>query len=974
HCHGTAVAGIAAGRGNNGIGISGVAPEAQLVGLRILGNGPDELSADEMTALALTYKNQDVDIYNGSFGPADDGFFHTVGPIRRAAFRAGVEQGRGGKGSIFVFSGGNSRLENGNSNYNPNANSRYTIAVASVDHKGVQTFASSPGTNLMVSAPSRGLTMAEGITTTDLSDELGNATDTVNLNCDSIVGDADFRRCFGGTSASAPMVAGVVALMLEANPNLTWRDVQHILVDTATPTDLTDPTWNSDPDNFDPDPAPNLAGKLVSEKYGFGIVNATAAVDKAKTWTNVGEEVSPNPVTTIANVPLVDDGEIVASSTQYNDDILVESVEVIVNIEHAYTPDLELILTHTLPDGSAKSESVLAQSRSIEEFDASQVTNLRNYRFTSVQHWGESSAGTWTLEVVDNASDIDSSGGTFENWTLVLHGTNTFPSPVDDLVADLDLTYTGATIIIPGFEPLDNEGDTLLPLAQAIRDRADGANGNDNAWLFDYDHERGGFDPVDSVFPGVVLNAGDWGGEVITCNSGNFCAVGHDDDELDDSRDHFLTKRLGDLTSFDTSTLSLDFAYDPQDIEDPTETLEIDLFHDGAWDEAVWRGTTANDGDLQTDQADWIDVNLSLGSLASVTDWSDIRIRFEASRELEEISLFGDQDEVLLDDVILSGEKLSAPGDTETIFQDGFENGTFNVWTSTDTQWKISQIGDKGNSGELVLLFDWANASRQVSPGWAEAAGDALFATLVGLDLVDPDSGEGVPLHVIGNGFGATVASEAVERLAFYDIGVDHLTYLDPHDFNQGLVFDGAQSLDSLAQPTGYGAAVWNNVDFADVYYQTRGANGDMVSDTLVPRGRPIPGAYNFYIDESNHLPTAAEYDELNIWGDHEYVWEGFYLSTVNGQTPKDNDLAALTKDTPSPATNISVNDVGYAFSRVKNSATRPDPVFYQNVDRGPWAAGASYRESDFVAHGGSNYVARRAHNSRNANGGGNNG
>ena len=98
-------------------------------------------------------------------------------------------------------------------------------------------------------------------------------------------------------------------------------------------------------------------------------------------------------------------------------------------------------------------------------------------------------------------------------------------------------------------------------------------------------------------------------------------------------------------------------------------------------------------------------------------------------------------------------------------------------------------------TGEVVLLFDWANDSQRVSPGWVEAAGDALFAMMVGLDLVDPQAGTGVDLHMLGHGSGAVVTSEAVERLAYYNVPVDHLTYLDPHDFDQALVIDGAQDM-----------------------------------------------------------------------------------------------------------------------------------------------------------------------------------
>ena len=90
------------------------------------------------------------------------------------------------------------------------------------------------------------------------------------------------------------------------------------------------------------------------------------------------------------------------------------------------------------------------------------------------------------------------------------------------------------------------------------------------------------------------------------------------------------------------------------------------------------------------------------------------------------------------------------------------------------------------DSGEVVLLFDWAPDSNNSSAGWGEAAGDALFSMLAGLGFVSPEthSSKG-PLHFIGHSMGTVVTSEAVERLAAYDVPVDQVTYLDPHDFDQ---------------------------------------------------------------------------------------------------------------------------------------------------------------------------------------------
>jgi len=158
-----------------------------------------------------------------------------------------------------------------------------------------------------------------------------------------------------------------------------------------------------------------------------------------------------------------------------------------------------------------------------------------------------------------------------------------------------------------------------------------------------------------------------------------------------------------------------------------------------------------------------------------------------------------------------------------------------------------------------VVLFDWSDESNNMSSGWGEGAGDALFSLLAGVGLVDPDAGAAnPPLHFIGHSFGTAVTSEVVERLARFDVPVDQVTYLDPHDFDQSCPVDGSQRLFDLGAPAGYGATVWNNVAFSDVYYQVRGLNGSAVPQFVVPLGRPIPGAANFWLDAENELPVAT--------------------------------------------------------------------------------------------------------------------
>ena len=134
----------------------------------------------------------------------------------------------------------------------------------------------------------------------------------------------------------------------------------------------------------------NGAGHDVSHKYGFGAVDAGAAVALAETWTNVDPEISDpaghgtNPG---ANIP--DDGEwlnitIPVEGTEVVP--FVESIDVTLDIEHSYRGDLEIVLTS--PYGT---QSVLAETHD------DPGANYSFWRFNTVHHWGESNEGNWTL-------------------------------------------------------------------------------------------------------------------------------------------------------------------------------------------------------------------------------------------------------------------------------------------------------------------------------------------------------------------------------------------------------------------------------------------------------------------------------------------------------------------------------------------------------------------------------------------------
>jgi subtilisin-like proprotein convertase family protein len=162
----------------------------------------------------------------------------------------------------------------------------------------------------------------------------------------------------------------------------------------------------------DPEWTVNGAGHDVSHKYGFGAIDAQAAVDVALGWTNVAPEVSAS-VSQSVNQPIPDnDPAGVVSTLAFSEPIRIEQVEVVFNATHPYRGDLRVVLTS--PSGT---QSILAERR-----DADNGANYNNWRFSSTRHWDELSLGQWTLSVSDRAAD---DLGTFNSWQLIIYGTET---------------------------------------------------------------------------------------------------------------------------------------------------------------------------------------------------------------------------------------------------------------------------------------------------------------------------------------------------------------------------------------------------------------------------------------------------------------------------------------------------------------------------------------------------------------------
>ncbi|MFM7180470.1 MAG: S8 family serine peptidase [Verrucomicrobiales bacterium] len=394
--HGTACAGNAAARGNNSIGVTGTAPEATIVGLRLLGASTTDIQEAE----AMLHRNDIISIKSNSWGPADDGLtLEAPGPDTLAAFQTATTSGRGGRGTILVFSAGNGGLEGDNSNKDGYANSIYTIAVGAINSQGIYSGYSERGANLAVCAPSDDDATTLAITTTDRTGANGYNTAASASGGDYTTNNE--ATGFGGTSSSAPTVAGIIALMLQQNPNLGWRDVKEILMRSAVKIDPTDGEWII-----------NASGMRFNHNYGAGLVDASAAVALAAAWTNLGTATSTVSSQTSLSVAIPDNNStgITRTFNLSSTSLRVEHVTLKLNINHTARGDLDLRLIS--PSGT---ESQLA------EVHGDAGANYANWTFSTVRNWGEASTGTWTLRISDrSATNI----GTLTSAVLTVYGSN----------------------------------------------------------------------------------------------------------------------------------------------------------------------------------------------------------------------------------------------------------------------------------------------------------------------------------------------------------------------------------------------------------------------------------------------------------------------------------------------------------------------------------------------------------------------
>ncbi|TRY70805.1 hypothetical protein TCAL_01234 [Tigriopus californicus] len=412
--HGTRCAGTVAASANNSQCGVGIAFNAKVGGIRIL-DGP---IVDMLEAKALSYNRDYIDIYSASWGPDDNG--ETVdgpGKLAKKAIEEGIAKGRSGKGSIFVWASGNGGKHADSCNCDGYTTSIYTLSVSSASENGLIPWYSESCSSSLATTYSSGSKTERKVVTTDLR---GGCTNKHT-----------------GTSASSPMAAAIVALTLEANPNLTWRDVQHVTVRSARPEgNLKGGNWRT-----------NGVGRMYSHAFGFGLMDAGAMTRLAKDWTTVPEQFkcTTAPGALAEPLEILPDTEqrIVLNAQACQGIKFIEQIHLHIDLKSlARRGQLSVMLIS--PMGT---ESVLLAPRPKDRI-RSGLDLFSKWPMMSVHFWGESvldtdtSSSDWTL-LIRNTGDRES---TLNDFQISFYGTETDPQPENTQGSQSEDAATTASI------------------------------------------------------------------------------------------------------------------------------------------------------------------------------------------------------------------------------------------------------------------------------------------------------------------------------------------------------------------------------------------------------------------------------------------------------------------------------------------------------------------------------------------------
>ncbi|WP_417437303.1 S8 family serine peptidase [Idiomarina abyssalis] len=478
--HGTSVAGLIAAVAGNEIGGRGVAPQAKVFGTNYLGGNVSQNDLNSALSHGLpgsgVSESDPLIAYNRSYGISYPAALYTY-PTDEAFERYVATDLRNGLGAINVKSAGNSfnggatglcnvngSISEGltclNGNMDPSNANFYTTTIAAVNSDGGHTSYSTAGSNTFVSAPAGEYgEFAPAMVTTDQSTCLQgyssfpsqDATDTLagapgyfeafrNFNAPGHEENPSchFTSTFNGTSSAAPNTSGVVALIGSANPALSAREIRHAMASTADQVDAEDAgvvlAVNGGEFVADPGWVENGAGYAFNLKYGFGRVNAGAAVAMAKGMEAgaMGElietewmDVSPEAA---VNVP-DNNADGASYSFTVEEDMTLEGLQFSLTVSNAdfngsgcsfySTAGSDLAVEVTSPAGtttqllSGRQEIIVGANGQCSPYILEDTVLLAN------AFYGESLAGEWTVRLVDtNGDDLNLNGMPVSNNTV----------------------------------------------------------------------------------------------------------------------------------------------------------------------------------------------------------------------------------------------------------------------------------------------------------------------------------------------------------------------------------------------------------------------------------------------------------------------------------------------------------------------------------------------------------------------------
>ncbi|MBF2018377.1 MAG: S8 family serine peptidase [Rivularia sp. T60_A2020_040] len=422
--HGTACAGIAIAS-ENGTGIAGVAPGCGFMPIRTSGFLDDE-SIEAIFDWAL---EKGASVISCSWGAS--AVYFPLSLRQRAAITRAATKGRNGKGCVILFAAGNANRPINGTVYESGwvkdivtGKTRWlsgfavhpdVITVSASTSLNKKAAYSNWGSNISICAPSNNAQPGmwfeqtgfiytqpaiaaslpgKGMFTTDQLGAAGYSKD-------------DFTPYFGGTSAATPVVAGVAALVLSANPDLTAQQVKRILEETADK--IVD---------LEPDPQLGLRYGSYddnghSQWFGYGKVNAENAV-KAAHKLQINAAIATKNILGRNNVILsIPDNyqQGIKSPIMISESSNVRDIQVSVDITHEFLSDLEIYLI------APNNQRVLLQSRTLGRRQELQTTYSVQTHASLKNLLNQSAQGNWQLWIIDT---VPQDTGKLNNWQLLL--------------------------------------------------------------------------------------------------------------------------------------------------------------------------------------------------------------------------------------------------------------------------------------------------------------------------------------------------------------------------------------------------------------------------------------------------------------------------------------------------------------------------------------------------------------------------